>query len=58
MKIYAIEKTIEAGSIINEVERIASNQTQVAYMTENAGFNKLDARASAILELDEAETSM
>lgn len=57
-KDYAIEKTIEAGSIINEVERIASNQTQVAYMTENAGFNKLDARASAILELDEAETSM
>ena len=55
---YAIEKTIEANSIINEVEKAVRNQTQSAYMTENAGFNKLDARASAILVLDEAETSM
>lgn len=51
-KDYAIEKTLEAGSVINEVEKASSNQTQMAYMTENAGFNKIDSRASAILELD------
>ncbi len=50
-KDYAIEKTIEAGSVINEVQKVMSNQTQVAYMTENAGFNKIDSRASAILVL-------
>lgn len=50
-KKYAIEKTVEAGSIINEVSKTVENQTQLAVMTENAGFNKIDARASAILEL-------
>ena len=50
-KNYAIEKTIEAGSIINEVSKVVENQTQLAVMTENAGFNKIDSRASAILEL-------
>lgn len=50
-KQYAIEKTIEAGSMINEVAKTISNQTQLAVMTENAGFNKIDARASAILKL-------
>ena len=49
---YAIEKTIEAGSIINEITKAAQNQTQTAYLTENAGFSKIDSRASAILELD------
>lgn len=57
-KNYAIERVLEAGSIINEVEKASSNQTQSAYMTENAGFNKLDPRASAILVLDEAEASL
>lgn len=51
-KAYAIEKTIEAGSTINEVSKTVENQTQLAVMTENAGFNKIDSRASAILELD------
>lgn len=51
-KQYAIEKTIEAGSIINEVSKTIENQTQLAVMTENAGFNKIDSRASAILVLD------
>ena len=37
---------------LNEVEKASSNQTQMAYMTENAGFNKIDSRASAILILD------
>ena len=50
-KNYAIEKTIEAGSIINEVSKTIENQTQLAVMTENAGFNKIDSRASAILVL-------
>lgn len=50
-KNYAIEKTIEAGSMINEVSKTVENQTQLAVMTENAGFNKIDSRASAILVL-------
>lgn len=50
-KNYAIEKTIEAGSMINEVAKTVENQTQLAVMTENAGFNKIDSRASAILKL-------
>lgn len=50
-KPYAIEKTIEAGSMINEVAKTIENQTQLAVMTENAGFNKIDSRASAILVL-------
>ena len=52
-KNYAIEKTIEAGSMINEVSKTIENQTQLAVMTENAGFNKIDSRASAILVLDQ-----
>ena len=50
-KNYAIEKTVEAGSMINEVAKTVENQTQLAVMTENAGFNKIDSRASAILVL-------
>jgi len=50
-KNYAIEKTIEAGSMINEVSKTVENQTQLAVITENAGFNKIDSRASAILVL-------
>lgn len=50
-KNYAIEKTVEAGSMINEVAKTIENQTQLAVMTENAGFNKIDSRASAILVL-------
>ena len=51
-KEYAIEKVVEAGSVIRETERIMANQTETAYLTENAGFSKLDARASSILVLD------
>ena len=50
-KKYAIEKVVEAGSVINEVSKAVENQTQLAVMTENAGFSKIDARASAILDL-------
>lgn len=52
-KPYAIEKTVEAGSMINEVSKTIENQTQLAVITENAGFNKIDSRASAILVLDQ-----
>lgn len=51
-KQYAIEKDIEANSTINEVSKVVENQTQLAVITENAGFSKIDSRASAILELD------
>ena len=50
-KNYAIEKVLEAGSTINEVSKTVENQTQLAVMTENAGFSKIDSRASAILKL-------
>ena len=50
-KNYAIEKTVEAGSMINEVSKTIENQTQLAVMTENAGFNKIDSRASSVLVL-------
>ena len=50
-KNYAIEKTVEAGSTINEVAKTVENQTQLAVMTENAGFSKIFSRASAILKL-------
>ena len=50
-KRYAIEKTVEAGSTINEVSKTVENQTQIAVMTENAGFNKFESKASAILKL-------
>lgn len=51
-KNYAIEKVIEAGSLIQEVSKVITNQTQLATITENAGFSKLYDKASAILELD------
>lgn len=50
-KQYAIEKDVEANSAINEITKVAANQTESAYITENAGFSKIDSRASAILEL-------
>ena len=48
----AIRKIIEQGSMIQELERFASNQTQKIYITENAGFGKIYNEASAILEVD------
>ena len=54
-KNYAIEKVLEAGSTIQEVSKAIQNQTQLAVMTENAGFSKLDSRASAILKLAAGE---
>ena len=47
-----IRKIIEQGSTIQENEKYASNQTNVIYMTENAGFGKIYNEASAILEVD------
>ena len=37
---------------LNEVAKTVENQTQLAVMTENAGFNKIDSRASAVLVLE------
>ena len=54
-KNYAIEKVVEAGSTIQEVSKAIQNQTQLAVMTENAGFAKIDSRASAILKLTAGE---
>lgn len=51
-KAYAIEKDIEANSTINEVSKVVENQTQLAVITENAGFSKIDSRASSVLVLD------
>lgn len=48
----AIRKIVEQGSTIQELERRASDQTEVIYMTENAGFGKIYNEASSILEVD------
>ena len=48
----AIRKIIEQGSMIQESQRFANDQTQAMYMTENAGFGKIYDEASAILVVD------
>lgn len=48
----AIRKIVEQGSTIQELERRASDQTEIIYMTENAGFGKIYNEASSILEVD------
>lgn len=48
----AIKKIVEQGSTIQELERRASDQTEVIYMTENAGFGKIFNEASSILVVD------
>jgi hypothetical protein len=51
-KRYAIEKVIETGSDISEAAAFISNQTQLLTISENSGFDKVLAEASAILEID------
>lgn len=48
----AIRKIVEQGSTIQELERRANDQTEVIYMTENAGFGKIYNEASSILVVD------
>lgn len=48
----AIRKIIEQGSMIQESQRFANDQTQAMYITENAGFGKIYDEASAVLEVD------
>jgi hypothetical protein len=48
----AIEKVVEAGSDIMEADQFIKNQTKVLTISENAGFCKIDKKASAILEID------
>jgi hypothetical protein len=47
----AIERVVEVGSNIQEVERHATTQTQDLVMTEVEGFDVLDPQATAILTL-------
>lgn len=49
---YAIEKVVETGSDIEEAAAFISNQTQLLTISENAGFDKVLAEASAILEIN------
>lgn len=47
-----IRKTVEQGSTIQELEKRANDQTEVIYITENAGFSKIFNEGSSILEID------
>lgn len=48
----ALEMAVEIGSSIQEIERIASNQTQNLYQTETLGFGVLQPGATKTLELE------
>lgn len=48
----ALEMAVEIGSNIQEIERIASNQTQNLYQTETLGFGVLQPGATKTLELE------
>lgn len=45
----AIERVIEIGSNIDEIERFATHQTQTLTMTEVEGYGVIDANATKIL---------
>lgn len=49
---YAIERVIETGSNISEIERFVTKQTQVLTMTETEGYAVLDANASKTLNVN------
>lgn len=51
-KSLSIRKIIEQGSMIQEAEKYAVNQTQALYLTENAGFAKIYNDAMFVYELD------
>jgi hypothetical protein len=48
----AIERFVETGSSITEMERIISNQTEVIYMTEVEGYGVIDPDAAKILDIN------
>jgi hypothetical protein len=48
----AIERFVETGSSITEMERIISNQTEVIYMTEVEGYGVIDPDAAKILDVN------
>lgn len=49
---WAIERVIEIGSNISEIERFVLRQTQVLTLTETEGYAVLDANASKILDVN------
>lgn len=51
-KRYAIEKVVELGSEIREADKFITSQTEVLTISENAGFGKMFAEATKILEID------
>lgn len=48
----AIERVVEIGSDITEIERHASNQTQDIYMTEVEGYDVIDPKSVKVLVLN------
>ncbi|MGN6814408.1 MAG: phage major capsid protein [Thermomicrobiales bacterium] len=48
---FALERVTEIGSVISELERYVTRQTQVATMTENEGYDVLDQYATVVLDL-------
>jgi hypothetical protein len=49
---YAVERVIETGSNISEIERFVIKQTQVLTMTETEGYAILDANAVKTLSIN------
>lgn len=49
---FAIERILEEGSQITEVQRWARDQTQELVMTENEGYAKADPASTMTLELE------
>jgi hypothetical protein len=48
---YAIERVVEIGASITEVERWMSNQTEHLYLSEVEGFRVFDGRATRLLDI-------
>lgn len=49
---YAIERVVEIGSNISEIERFVTRQTQILTMTETEGYAVLDANSTKILDVN------
>lgn len=48
---FAIERAIETGSNISEIDRFISNQTQLLTMSENEGYATIDPNAVKVLQI-------
>lgn len=49
---FALERVVETGADIDEVERYASRQTQALYLTETEGYAVIDPNANKILDVN------